>query len=85
MTRTLELEVPFADLMEVIEDYLVYSGHIDADKEVLAFADLGFSVTENDTVQIYAEVEDYDDGLEPADIYDLFGFTEEPKEASANV
>lgn len=68
--KTIEIEVNYDDLMTVIEDFLVYQGYLKP-TEGLMFADLGLPITEDNKVQIYAEVDALDDQGEPADYYEL--------------
>lgn len=63
--KTIEIAVPYDQLMDVIEDYLVYSGKIESN-EGIAFIDLGLPIDDEGNVIMNAEVETLPTEQEPA-------------------
>lgn len=68
--KTIEVQMPFDELMGIIEDALIYGGYVQ-DHEYLMYADLGLPVDEQGNVAFDIEVDELPPEAEPADLLEL--------------
>jgi hypothetical protein len=71
-TKTIEIQMSFDELMDIIENHLVYAGYV-KENEFLMYADLGLPIDERGNVAFDIEVDEFPVEEEPADLFDLHG------------
>lgn len=68
--KTVELAIPYDEFMDVIEDYLVYSGKLKSNEELM-WADLGLPIDGDNNIMMNVEVEEVSETTEPAPYLEL--------------